>query len=66
VALSEEQIKNAVRKRYSELAVLNESCCEQSNCCTPIEKSASIPAEALQVEESMFSKRQNLLVEAGE
>lgn len=32
--MSEEQIKSAVRKRYSELAVLNEPCCD-SNCCTP-------------------------------
>jgi len=66
VALSEEQIKNAVRKRYSELAVLNESCCEQSNCCTPIEKSANIPAEALQVGASCGSPLTHTKVEEGQ
>jgi arsenite methyltransferase len=35
VSLSEEQIKNAVRERYSRLAVQNGSCCESStkSCC---------------------------------
>ena len=48
MSLSEEQIKSAVRKRYSELAVLNDSCCG-SSCCTTAQNDSNIPAEALQV-----------------
>jgi len=65
VSLSEEQIKNAVRKRYSELAVLNESCCE-SSCCTSTEKEANVPPEALQVGASCGSPLTHTKVEEGQ
>ena len=65
MSLSEEQIKNAVRKRYSELAVLNESCCE-SSCCTSTEKEANVPTEALQVGASCGSPLTHTEVEEGQ
>ena len=65
MSLSEEEIKNAVRKRYSELAVLNEPCCE-SSCCTPAEKSVNIPTEALQVGASCGSPLAHTKVEEGQ
>ena len=65
MSLSEEQIKSAVRKRYSELAVLNEPCCE-SSCCTPTEKGANIPSEALQVGASCGSPLTHTKVEEGQ
>ena len=61
VGLSEEQIKGAVRRRYSELATLNEPCCE-SSCCTTTE-SASVPSEALQVGASCGSPLTHTTVE---
>jgi len=64
VSLSEEQIKDAVRKRYSELAVLNQPCCE-SSCCTPTEK-AAIPSEALEVGASCGSPLTHTKVEEGQ
>jgi SAM-dependent methyltransferase len=64
--LSEEQIKNAVRKRYSELAVLNEPYCEQNTCCQPTEKSVNIPTEALQVGASCGSPLTHTKVEEGQ
>jgi ubiquinone/menaquinone biosynthesis C-methylase UbiE len=64
--LSEEEIKNAVRKRYSELAALNEPCCEQSTCCQPTEKSVNIPTEALQVGASCGSPLTHTKVEEGQ
>ena len=63
--MSEEQIKSAVRKRYSELAVLNESCCD-SSCCTTTEKDANIPPEALKVGASCGSPLTHTNVEEGQ
>ena len=63
--MSEEAIKNAVRKRYGELAVLNEGCCD-SSCRTPIENDANIPPEALQVGASCGSPLTHTKVEEGE
>jgi SAM-dependent methyltransferase len=65
VTLSEEQIKSAVRKRYSELALLNESCCD-SSCCTTNEKSIDVPSEALQVGASCGSPLTHTKVEEGQ
>jgi len=51
--MSEEQIKEAVRKHYSKLAVLNETCCEgaaESSCCgTSVMEEGDLPSEALSV-----------------
>jgi len=66
MSLSEEEIKNAVRKRYSELAVLNEPCCEQSSCCQPTGKSVNIPTEAVQVGASCGSPLTHTKVEEGQ
>jgi arsenite methyltransferase len=63
--LSEEQIKNAVRKRYSELAVLNKPCCN-SSCCTPTEKDVNVPSEALEVGASCGSPLTHTKVEEGQ
>ena len=63
--MSEEQIKSAVRKRYGELATLNESCCD-SSCCTATEKGANIPSEALQVGASCGSPLTHTNVEEGQ
>jgi ubiquinone/menaquinone biosynthesis C-methylase UbiE len=63
--LSEEQIKNAVRKRYSELAVLNEPCCD-SSCCTTTEKPVNIPSEALEVGASCGSPLTHTKVDEGQ
>ena len=62
VSLSEEQIKNAVRQRYSELAVLNESCCS----CTPVEGESNLPSEALDVVASCGSPLTHTKVEEGQ
>jgi len=64
-SLSEEQIKNAVRKRYGELAVLNESCCE-SSCCTTNAKDANVPLEAVQVGASCGTPLAYAKVEEGQ
>jgi SAM-dependent methyltransferase len=64
MSLSEEQIKNAVRKRYSELAVLNKSC--DSSCCTTTENDSNIPSEALQVGASCGSPLTHAKVEEGQ
>ena len=66
MSLSEEQIKGAVRKRYSELAVLNGSCCDSSSCCTPSEKNADVPSEALEVGASCGSPLAHTKVEEGQ
>ena len=63
--MSEEQIKSAVRKRYGELAMLNESCCD-SSCCATTEKGANIPSEALQVGASCGSPLTHTKVEEGQ
>jgi len=65
VSLNEEQIKNAVRKRYSELAVSKEPCCD-SSCCTTTEKGVDIPSEALQVGASCGSPLTHTKVEEGQ
>lgn len=63
MSLSEEQIKNAVRKRYGELAVLNEPCCSS---CAPSKKTANIPPEALEVNASCGSPLTHTKVEGGQ
>ena len=45
MSLSEEQIKSAVRKHYSELAVINEACCDTS-CCTA-DRAIDAPSESI-------------------
>jgi len=65
VGLSEEQIKNAVRKHYSELAVLNESCCD-SSCCTTAEKGVDAPSESIIVGASCGSPLAHTKVAQGE
>ena len=62
VSLSEEQIKNAVRQRYSELAVLNEPCC----CSQPTGTQTDIPSEALSVGASCGSPLTHAQVREGE
>jgi arsenite methyltransferase len=51
--LNEEGIKEAVRKHYSELALLNEPCCEsglEGSCCGgPGAEEGQLPSEALSV-----------------
>jgi ubiquinone/menaquinone biosynthesis C-methylase UbiE len=51
--MSEERIKEAVRKRYSKLAVLNEPCCgegAESSCgATGVTEEVDLPSEALNV-----------------
>jgi len=69
VSLSEEQIKNAVRERYSRLAVLNQACCgnEAENvCCGPSAKEAGLPSEALSVVASCGSPLARVQVREGE
>lgn len=61
MSLSEEQIKNAVRRRYSELAVLNEPCCGS----TP-DKQTDVPSEALGVIASCGSPLANVQVREGD
>ena len=63
--MSEEQIKNAVRKHYGELAVVNEACCN-SSCCTPTQKGVDIPSEALEVGASCGSPLTHTNVEEGQ
>ena len=60
--MSEEQIKNAVRQRYSELALQNESCCS----CTPAEGDSNVPSEALAVGASCGSPLTHTDVEEGQ
>ena len=67
--LTEEQIRNAVRQRYSRLAVLNEPCCGEavSSCgssnSTP---DASLPSEALSIVASCGSPLIHVQVREGE
>jgi len=60
VGLSEEQIKNAVRERYSRLAVLNQPCCDSSTT------EEDIPSEALSVVASCGSPLTHVQVRDGE
>jgi arsenite methyltransferase len=62
VTLSEEQIKNAVRQRYSELALQNEPCC----CPQPTETQTDVPSEALSVGASCGSPLTHAQVREGE
>ncbi len=68
MALNEEQIKNAVRQRYSQLAVLNESCCgdESGSCCSSSSGESDLPQEALNVGASCGSPLANVQVREGE
>jgi ubiquinone/menaquinone biosynthesis C-methylase UbiE len=61
--MSEEQIKEAVRKRYGELAKLDESCC---NSCCATTKDDEVPFEALAVEASCGSPLSHVSVNEGE
>lgn len=68
MSLSEEQIKNAVRQRYGQLAVLNESCCSESEsaCCSPAStEETDLPGEALSVAASCGSPLANVQVQEG-
>jgi len=64
MSLTEEQIKSAVRKRYGELAVMNEPCCD-SSCCAD-EKGIDVPSEAINVGASCGSPLTHTRVEEGE
>ena len=70
MSLSEEEIKNAVRQRYSRLATLNESCCggeaEESCCSSGSTAEADVPTEALSVVASCGSPLANVQVLEGE
>jgi len=63
--MSEEQIKNAVRKHYSELAVMNEICCD-SGCCTTTDKEVDVPSESIIPGASCGSPLSHTKVEQGE
>jgi len=67
--LNEEEIKNAVRQRYSQLALQGGSCCgdETGSCCTsPSITEADLPEEALSVAASCGSPLSHAQVREGE
>ena len=68
--MSEEEIKNAVRQRYSRLATLNEPCCgnetEKSRCSSGSTTEADLPAEALNVVASCGSPLIHAKIREGE
>lgn len=66
--LNEEQIKNAVRQRYGQLAVLNESCCgdEGGSCCSSSPTESDLPEEAVNVVASCGSPLAHVKVSQGE
>ena len=69
MSLSEEQIKNAVRERYSRLAVLNQACCgddTENVCCGSSITEAALPSEALSVVASCGSPLTHVQVREGE
>jgi SAM-dependent methyltransferase len=70
MSLTEEQIKNAVRQRYSRLAVLNEPCCDAKaeSCCGSSNSTpdANLPSEALSVVASCGSPLTHVQVREGE
>ena len=68
MGLSEEQIKNAVRQRYGQLAVLNESCCgaESETCCGTSATESDLPEEAVNVVASCGSPLTHVQVREGE
>jgi len=68
--LSEEEIKNAVRQRYSRLATQDEPCCAnetEKNCCASGSTAESdIPTEALSVVASCGSPLAHAQIREGE
>ena len=70
MSLSEERIKNAVRERYSRLAVQNEPCCgneTESSCCSSASTTeADLPGEALSVVASCGSPLAHAQLREGE
>ncbi len=72
MSLSEEQIRNAVRQRYSRLAVMNEPCCgneTESSCCCggpATTTEPDLPSEALTVVASCGSPLTHVQVREGE
>ena len=69
VSLSEEQIKNAVRERYSRLAVQGESCCGSGteSCCGSASMiDADVPSEALSINASCGSPLTHVQLQEGE
>jgi arsenite methyltransferase len=70
MSLSEEEIKNAVRQRYSRLATLNEPCCrnetEESCCSSSSTTGADVPTEALGVVASCGSPLAHVQILEGE
>jgi SAM-dependent methyltransferase len=67
--LNEEQIKNAVRQRYSQLALQKGSCCgsETESCCSsPSISERDLPDEALSVVASCGSPLANVQIQEGE
>ena len=70
MSLSEEEIKNVVRQRYSRLATLNESCCGsgvESSCCSSRSTAdGDLPSEALSVVASCGSPLTNVTIQGGE
>lgn len=68
MGLTEEQIKNAVRQRYGQLAVLNESCCgdEGGSCCSPSAIENDVPEEAAKVVASCGSPLAHVQLREGE
>ncbi len=70
MSLSEEEIKNAVRERYSRLAVLNQACCgnetEKQVCCGSSTTEADLPTEALSAVASCGSPLAHVQVHEGE
>ncbi len=66
MSMSEEQIKEAVRKHYSELAVLNEPCCGSSGCGSSQVQESGLPSEALNVVASCGSPLAHAEVREGQ
>ena len=68
MGLSEEEVKNVVRERYSRLATLNEPCCgspTRKSCCGSATE-ADLPTEALSVVASCGSPLTSVTVRTGE
>lgn len=69
MSLSEEEIKEAVRQRYSRLATLNESCCgsdSEKGCCSMSSVDVDIPTEALGVVASCGSPLAHAQIREGD
>lgn len=69
MSLTEEQIKNAVKERYSKLAVLSQPCCGTESdgpCCdSTLPKGMSLPSEALSIVASCGSPLANVQIREG-